>query len=89
VFTFTQESKTKQSFLLLSITKAMTKNMGSIDQGIRLVVAVVLVVLYFSDTVTGILGIVALVVAGVFTLTSMLGFCPLYTLLGIKTCQTT
>lgn len=67
----------------------MTKNMGSIDKGIRLFVAVMLVALYFSGTVTGTLGIVALVVAGVFTFTSMLGFCPLYTVIGIKTCKTT
>lgn len=63
--------------------------MGSIDKGIRLFAAVMLVALYFSGTVTGTLGIVALVVAGVFTFTSMLGFCPLYTVIGIKTCKTT
>ena len=67
----------------------MTKNMGSIDKGIRLFVAVMLVALYFSGTVTGSLGILALVVAGIFTFTSMLGFCPLYTVIGIKTCKTT
>lgn len=67
----------------------MTKNMGSIDKGIRLFVAVMLVALYFSGTVTGTLGILALVVAGIFTFTSMLGFCPLYTVIGIKTCKTT
>lgn len=67
----------------------MTKNMGSIDKGIRLFVAVMLVALYFSGTVTGTLGILALVVAGIFTFTSMLGFCPLYTVIGIKTCKAT
>jgi hypothetical protein len=66
----------------------MKKNMGSTDKVIRLLIAVVLVALYFTGTVTGTLGIVGLVVAAVFTLTSMVGFCPLYSLFGIKTCKT-
>ena len=66
----------------------MKKNMGTFDKGIRLFAAVVLVALYFAEILTGTLGIIALVVAAVFTLTSMIGFCPLYTILGIKTCKT-
>ncbi|MFN4007259.1 MAG: DUF2892 domain-containing protein [Chitinophagaceae bacterium] len=65
----------------------MKKNMGSIDKIIRLVVAAVLVYLYYAGIITGTLGVVLLVVAGVFTLTSVVSFCPLYTLLGIKTCK--
>lgn len=61
--------------------------MGSIDKIIRLVVAAVLVYLYYAGIITGTLGVVLLVVAGVFTLTSVVSFCPLYTLLGIKTCK--
>lgn len=64
----------------------MKKNMGMADRAIRLIVAAVLVALYFTDTVTGTLGIVLLVVAGVFTLTSLVSFCPLYTLVGLNTC---
>jgi len=64
----------------------MTKNMGKIDRIIRLVIAAVLAGLYFGGIVTGTIGIVLLVVAGVFALTSALGFCPLYCPLGIKTC---
>ncbi|MFN3997882.1 DUF2892 domain-containing protein [Algoriphagus sp.] len=65
----------------------MKKNMGSTDKIIRLIIAAVLVVLYFTGTLTGTLGIIALVVAAIFTLTSLVSFCPLYTLLGIKTCK--
>lgn len=65
----------------------MKKNMGSTDKIIRLLIAVVLVVLYFTGTLTGTLGIIALVVAAVFTLTSLVSFCPLYTVLGINTCK--
>ena len=66
----------------------MKKNMGSTDKVLRLVIAVILVVLYFSNVLTGTLGIIALVVAGVFTLTSVMSFCPLYTLIGFNTCKT-
>ncbi len=65
----------------------MNKNMGSTDKIIRLIIAAVLVVLYFTGTLTGTLGIIALVVAAVFTLTSLVSFCPLYTVFGIKTCK--
>lgn len=66
----------------------MKKNMGSTDRIIRLIIVVVLVALYFTETVTGTLGIVALVVAGIFALTSVVGFCPLYRIVGISTCPT-
>ncbi len=66
----------------------MKKNMGSADRMFRLLLAAVMVVLYFTNVVTGTLGIILLVVAGVFVLTSLVSFCPLYTLLGINTCKT-
>lgn len=56
----------------------MIKNMSNIDRGIRVVVAAVIAALYFSGMVTGTLGIVLLVLAGVFLLTSSIAFCPLY-----------
>jgi hypothetical protein len=65
----------------------MKKNMGSADRAIRLLLAAVLVVLYFSGVISGTLGLIALVVAAVFTLTTLVGYCPLYTLIGVKTCR--
>lgn len=65
----------------------MKKNMGSYDKLIRLVVAIVLIVLYYKGVLHGKLGIIALVIALVFTVTSLISFCPLYTLFGIKTCK--
>ena len=56
----------------------MKKNMGIIDIAVRLVIAVLLIVLYFTHVVTGTTGIVLLVVAGVLILTSVLGICPMY-----------
>ena len=63
----------------------MKKNMGGTDRMIRIIVAVIAAILYFTGTVPGTLGIILLVVAGVFLLTSFLNFCPLYTVLGINT----
>ncbi len=64
----------------------MKANMGSIDRIIRLVIAMILAAFYFTDTITGTVGMVFLAIAAVFTLTSLVSFCPLYTLLGINTC---
>ncbi|SIN68027.1 YgaP family membrane protein [Algoriphagus halophilus] len=65
----------------------MKKNMGTIDRAIRLVVAAVLVLLYFSGIVSGTLGIISLVVALIFAITSLVSYCPLYAIVGIKTCH--
>lgn len=64
----------------------MIKNMGTTDKLIRLVLALVVVVLYFTHVISGTVAIVLLVVAGIFVLTSMVSFCPLYKLVGINTC---
>ena len=64
----------------------MKKNMGNADRIVRLLVAAVVAVLYFTNVISGILGIVLLVVAGVFVLTSLVSFCPLYSLVGMNTC---
>jgi hypothetical protein len=64
----------------------MKKNMGNIDKIIRILVAIIIAVLFFTKVITGTLGIVLLVLAGVFVLTSLISFCPLYTLVGINTC---
>lgn len=65
----------------------MKQNMGSIDRILRIVIAAVFVVLYFNGIVTGTVGIILLVLAGVFVLTSLVGFCPLYTIFGLNTCS--
>jgi hypothetical protein len=65
----------------------MKKNMGTADKLIRLIVAAVLAFLFYNGTITGTLGIVAVVITAVFALTSLVSFCPLYTLLGINTCS--
>lgn len=65
----------------------MKNNMGSADKIIRILIAIVIVYLYLSGVIAGTLGIVLLVVSGVFVLTSLVSFCPIYTLFGISTCH--
>ncbi len=62
--------------------------MSSADRIIRVLLAAVFAILYFTGTVTGTLGIVLLVLGGVFVLTSLVSFCPLYAIFGISTCKT-
>lgn len=64
----------------------MKKNMGNTDRIIRVIIAIVIAALYFTGTVTGVLGTVLLVLAGVFVATSLVSFCPLYTIAGLNTC---
>lgn len=60
--------------------------MSSTDKIIRLIISAIMVTLYLTNTVDGVLGIILLVLAGVFTFTSIIGFCPLYAIFGISTC---
>ena len=64
----------------------MKKNMGNADRIIRIIIAAVLLFLFFTDKVSGTLGYVALGASLVFLLTSVISFCPLYPLIGINTC---
>ncbi len=63
----------------------MTKNMGSMDKGIRIVLAVIIAILYFTNQITGIAAIVLGIFAVVFLLTSLMSFCPLYVPLKLST----
>lgn len=64
----------------------MKKNMGTVDRIIRIIIAAIVFVIYLTGIINNTLGIVLLVLAVVFVLTSSISFCPLYTLFGIKTC---
>jgi hypothetical protein len=64
----------------------MKQNMSSADRIIRILVAAIVSLLYFTNVITGTLATVLLVFSGVFILTGLLGSCPLYSLLGFSTC---
>ncbi len=63
----------------------MKKNMGSADRVIRLMLAALVVVLYFMQVISGATAIILLVLATVFALTSLVSFCPLYLPFGLST----
>ncbi|TCD01524.1 YgaP family membrane protein [Pedobacter psychroterrae] len=65
----------------------MKTNMGNPDRIIRSVVAAIIAVLYFTNSITGTMGITLVVLAGVFVLTSLVSFCPLYALTGLNSCS--
>ncbi len=60
--------------------------MGNADRTIRVIIAVLIAVLYFTNVISGTLGLILLILAGVFVLTSLISFCPLYSLVGVNTC---
>ena len=63
----------------------MKNNMGTIDKVIRILIAALVIVLYFTHVISGTLAIILLIFAGIFILTSFLSFCPLYLPFGIST----
>ena len=65
----------------------MKKNMGGADRVVRIIIAAVIAGLFFGKIITGTLGIVLLVLAGIFLLTSFVSFCPLYLPFGLSTCK--
>lgn len=63
----------------------MTKNMGTIDRAIRIIVGLALLIGFFVNTEASmrwlyLIGIVPLV-------TGLMGSCALYSILGINTCK--
>lgn len=60
--------------------------MGSTDKFVRILIAAAIVILSYTGTISGVLSIILLVLAGVFALTSFVSFCPLYLPFGISTC---
>lgn len=61
--------------------------MGSADRIIRLVITLIIVALYFSGVISGTVLIILGIIGGIFLLTSLVSFCPLYALFGLNTCS--
>jgi hypothetical protein len=64
----------------------MKANMGNTDKVVRIMAAIIFASLYFTGTVTGTLGVILLVLGGIFVATSLISFCPLYSIFGLSTC---
>ncbi|MEO1766944.1 YgaP family membrane protein [Thiobacter aerophilum] len=65
----------------------MKKNMGGADRIIRLIIAAIIAVLYFTGQISGTLAIILGIIAIAFLLTSLIGWCPLYVPFKISTCK--
>lgn len=64
--------------------------MGKMDRSIRVAIGLVILGLYFfTGILSGTIGTILLVVAAIFILTSLVSFCPLYSIFGMNTCKTT
>lgn len=71
--------------MLVFKSSNMKKNMGFVDRAIRAVIAVIIGVLFFTNVITGGLGIVLLVLAFIMLFTSLVAYCPLYLPFGLNT----
>jgi len=63
----------------------MKKNMGTADRVIRILIAAVIITLYFTNIISGTVAIILLALSGIFILTSFISICPLYLPFGIST----
>ena len=69
----------------------MERNVGSVDRVLRIVLGAVLIVVPMLGLsgawADGWMGYASMAVGLILALTALIGFCPLYTILGIRTCQ--
>ena len=65
----------------------MKKNMGQTDKLIRVFIAFIIAVLYYTQVINGTLALVLLALATILVVTSFINFCPLYTIFGLNTCK--
>jgi len=63
----------------------MKPNMGTVDKVVRILVAIVISILYYTNQISGTAAIILLILAGIFIVTSFISFCPLYLPFGIST----
>ena len=63
----------------------MKKNMGTIDRIVRIVIAALIAFLFFTNQITGTLGVVLIIFSAIMLLTSFMSFCPLYLPIGLRT----
>ncbi len=63
----------------------MKANMGNLDKVIRIAIAIVIAILYFTNMISGLTATILLGIALIFILTSFISFCPLYYPFGIST----
>jgi hypothetical protein len=65
----------------------MKRNMGVFDRAIRVILAAIVLILFFTKQITGTAAVVLGIIAVILILTSLVGFCPLYVPFGMKTAK--
>jgi hypothetical protein len=65
------------------MSKKRFSNLSLLDKTLRLMAAIIIAMLFFTDTISGTLGIVLLIIAAIFLITSVIGICPIYMACGI------
>ena len=65
----------------------MKKNMGTADRTIRILAAILIAILYFTDVISGVLAVILGIIALAFLITSFIGSCPGYLPMGISTAK--
>lgn len=65
----------------------MKKNLGFVDRIVRVLIAAIIIVLIFTNVLTGTVGLILLIVSATLVLTSLLRFCPLYAFLDVDSCS--
>jgi len=65
----------------------MKKNVGTIDKVIRIVFAIAVITLFLTNVISGVLGIVLLALSAILVVTSMIGVCPLYIVMGLNSVE--
>jgi hypothetical protein len=79
-------SETAKKYAITSVGEnTMKTNESNLDRIIRVVLGIVLLVLYFTNVVSGTMGIIFIILGAIALLTGIVGFCPLYALLKIRT----
>jgi hypothetical protein len=79
------EKSTVVRLILNTNRQHMKKNMSSADSIIRVIIAAIIAFLYYKDIIQGTLGIILLILAGIFIITSLVRVCPIYSITGIST----
>lgn len=75
------------TFILTKYNNIMIKNMGGIDRTLRVIITLIIAYLSYSGIVSGTLDILLLAAAVILVITSVFSFCPIYTLIGVNTCE--
>jgi K+-transporting ATPase A subunit len=63
----------------------MKLNLSGVDRLLRTIIAVALIVLGLTGVLAGTIAIIGYILAAVFLLTALVGFCPLYAALKFNT----